>query len=600
MPASNHARLYRFGVYEADARSGELRKNGAKLKLQEQPFQVLAMLLERPGEVVTREEIRQRLWGGNIFVDFERGLATARARLGEAEFAAGYALGEALFEDVENLVGRVGEFFTNAEVVGGLWTNSLALLSDAAHVFLDLFALVLSLAAIKLSSMPASERHTYGFHRTEVFASFINGLTVFLMALGIFYEAWLRFAAPEVVKSLPMLVIAGIGLAMNLLAAKALHSHSHDDLNVKSAFLHVVGDAAASVGVIVGGVIMYFTGWYQLDALISAAIGLLIIAGAGRVLRDSTHILMEGTPRGLELSKVADSIRSVAGVQDVHHLNIWTVCSHILALSVHVDIDSGKEESRLKILHAIAAAALAAGDEHVAAVALEHAERGPVDVAEHRVGHAADKERHARTPSSDRRKELGELRARIDRRSHERDHLPQAPGDQPEESQPLRQPVDPEALRPAHRRHCQADPVGVRKQPEEDQQPEPVVALQQSRVRLFHAETEGLDQPAIVHARRARRFAGPAVKAAIQVMPHALVERHLALGHETHEVDPAARPVVFVADFGVRRARRSTQPAMHAIQEQAEIDSRRRIAVGRAGLIVMVIAIHFTRGTDRG
>ena len=223
-----------------------------------------------------------------------------------------------------------------AEVVGGLWTNSLALLSDAAHVFLDLFALVLSLAAIKLSSMPASERHTYGFHRSEVFASFINGLTVFLMALGIFYEAWLRFAAPEAVKSLPMLIIAGIGLAMNLLAAKALHSHSHDDLNVKSAFLHVVGDAAASVGVIVGGVIMYFTGWYQLDALISAAIGLLIIAGAGRVLRDSTHILMEGTPRGLELSKVADSIRSVAGVQDVHHLNIWTVCSHILALSVHV------------------------------------------------------------------------------------------------------------------------------------------------------------------------------------------------------------------------------------------------------------------------
>lgn len=240
-----------------------------------------------------------------------------------------------------------------AEVAGGFWTNSLALLSDAAHVFLDLFALVLSLAAIKLASLPASERHTFGFHRFEVFASFINGLTVFLMALGILYEAWLRFFAPEVVKSLPMLIIAVIGLAMNLLAAKALHSHSHDDLNVKSAFLHVVGDAAASVGVIVGGVIMYYTGWYQLDALISAAIGLLILVGAGRVLRDSTHIFMEGTPRGLELTEVADSIRAVAGVQDVHHLNIWTVCSHILALSVHVDIDSSNEEHRGAILHAI-------------------------------------------------------------------------------------------------------------------------------------------------------------------------------------------------------------------------------------------------------
>ena len=240
-----------------------------------------------------------------------------------------------------------------AEVAGGIWTNSLALLSDAAHVFLDLFALVLSLAAIKLASIPASERHTFGFHRSEVFASFINGLTVFLMALGILYEAWQRFAAPEAVKSLPMLVIAVIGLVMNLLAAKALHSHSHDDLNVKSAFLHVIGDAAASVGVIAGGVIMYYTGWYQLDALISAAIGLLILAGAGRVLRDSTHILMEGTPRGLELNEVADSIRNIEGVQDLHHLNIWTVCSHILSLSVHVDINTGNEVQRGAILHAI-------------------------------------------------------------------------------------------------------------------------------------------------------------------------------------------------------------------------------------------------------
>jgi cobalt-zinc-cadmium efflux system protein len=240
-----------------------------------------------------------------------------------------------------------------AEVAGGVWTNSLALLSDAAHVFLDLFALVLSLAAIKLAGLPASDRHTFGYHRSEVFASFINGLTVFLMAIGILYEAWLRFAAPQEIKSLPMLIIATIGLAMNLLAARALHSHSHDDLNVRSAFLHVIGDAAASVGVIAGGVIMYYSGWYQLDALISAAIGVLILAGAGRVLRDSVHILMEGTPRGLELVDVAAAIRNVEGVSDVHHLNIWTVCSHILSLSVHVDIDSGSEDRRAAILHDI-------------------------------------------------------------------------------------------------------------------------------------------------------------------------------------------------------------------------------------------------------
>lgn len=240
-----------------------------------------------------------------------------------------------------------------AEIVGGIWTNSLALLSDAAHVFLDLFALLLSLAAIKLATIPASERHTFGFHRSEVFASFINGLTVFLMALGILYEAWGRLASPEEVKSLPMLIVAIVGLAMNLLAAKALHFHSHDDLNVRSAFLHVVGDAAASVGVIVGGIIMYYTAWYQLDALISVGIGLLILTGAGRVLRDSVHILMEGTPRGLELTEVAAAIRDIDGVRDVHHLNVWTLCSHILSLSVHVDIDTGNEDQRKAILHAM-------------------------------------------------------------------------------------------------------------------------------------------------------------------------------------------------------------------------------------------------------
>ncbi|MDD2367190.1 MAG: cation diffusion facilitator family transporter [Desulfuromonadaceae bacterium] len=240
-----------------------------------------------------------------------------------------------------------------AEVAGGFWTNSLALMSDAAHVFLDLFALLLSLAAVKLSSIPPSGRHTFGFHRSEVFASFINGVTVFLMALAILYEAWGRFSSPEEVKSLQMLVIAVIGLVMNLLSAKALHSHSHDDLNVKSAFLHVVGDAAASVGVIIGGIIMYYTGWFLLDSLISIGIGLLILVGAGRVLRESTHILMEGTPASLKLEDVAEAIQAVEGVGSVHHLNIWTVCSHILSLSVHIDVDSRNSANREDLLHTI-------------------------------------------------------------------------------------------------------------------------------------------------------------------------------------------------------------------------------------------------------
>ncbi len=240
-----------------------------------------------------------------------------------------------------------------AEIAGGIWTNSLALLSDAAHVFLDLFALLLSLGAIKLSALPASETRTYGFHRTEVFASFLNGVTIFLIAIGIFYEAGLRFLKPEEVNSLPMLVIAVIGLAMNLLAASALHQHAHHDLNVHSAFLHVLGDAAASLGVIIGGAIMYYSHWYVLDALISAGIACVVFFGAWRVLRESVHILLEGVPRGLQVAEVADSIRAIEGVNSVHHLNIWSICSHIVALSAHVDVSEEFKQRQAELLHSI-------------------------------------------------------------------------------------------------------------------------------------------------------------------------------------------------------------------------------------------------------
>lgn len=240
-----------------------------------------------------------------------------------------------------------------AEIIGGIWTNSLALLSDAAHVFLDLFALLLSLAAIRLSMLPASDTRTFGWHRSEVFASFINGVTIFLMAIGIFYEAWGRLLRPEAVNSLPMLIIAALGLVMNLLAASVLHQHSHDDLNVHSAFLHVIGDAAASVGVIIGGVIMYFLHWYILDAIISISIGCVVLWGSWRVLRESVHILLEGVPRSLKVPDVADGIRAVAGVKDVHHLNIWTICSHIVALSAHLDVQDDHKHRQADVIHAV-------------------------------------------------------------------------------------------------------------------------------------------------------------------------------------------------------------------------------------------------------
>lgn len=240
-----------------------------------------------------------------------------------------------------------------AEIVGGIWSNSLALLSDAGHVFLDLFALLLSLGAIKLATQPVSGRHSYGWHRAEVLAALLNGLTVLVMALAILYEGGKRLLSPEEVKTMPMLVIAVLGLIANLLAAKGLHDHAHDDLNVRSAFLHVLGDAAASVGVIAGALLMHYTGWYQADPIISIAIGLLILVGAGRVLRDALHILMEGAPRGLTVGQVADYLRTVDGVVDLHHLNLWSICSHITAFSAHLEITPESEAHRAELLHHI-------------------------------------------------------------------------------------------------------------------------------------------------------------------------------------------------------------------------------------------------------
>ena len=232
-----------------------------------------------------------------------------------------------------------------AEVLGGLWTGSLALLSDAAHVFLDIFALGLSYIALRLSTLPADDRHTYGFHRLEVLAALANGVTLAGVAVGIFVEAYRRLQAPEPVKSVELLAIAVVGLIVNLVVAFVLHGHNHkhgdheqEDLNVKSAFLHVLGDAVSSVGVIVTALIIWRTGWTLADPIMSMLIGLLIIASSWRVTRASLHILIEGVPEGFRLADVAQAMGNVPGVTDVHDLHVWSLCSGHTALSAHVVI----------------------------------------------------------------------------------------------------------------------------------------------------------------------------------------------------------------------------------------------------------------------
>ena len=230
-----------------------------------------------------------------------------------------------------------------AEVIGGLWTGSLALLSDAAHVFLDILALGLSYGALRLSALPADDRHTYGFHRFEVIAALANGVTLAGVAIGIFIEAYHRLQAPEPVKSVELLVIATVGLIVNLIVAFVLGGHDHErdeheaeDLNVKSAFLHVLGDAVSSVGVIVAALIIWRTGWTLADPLMSVLIGLIIIASSWRVTKASLHILVEGVPEGFHLADVAQTMGSAPGVTDVHDLHVWSLCSGHTALSAHV------------------------------------------------------------------------------------------------------------------------------------------------------------------------------------------------------------------------------------------------------------------------
>jgi len=225
-----------------------------------------------------------------------------------------------------------------AELIGGFWTHSLALLSDSAHVFMDAFALGLSYLAIRAAKLPADNKHTYGFHRMQVLAALANGATLFLIAFEILREAWNRFQNPETVQASPMLVIAVIGLVVNLVVAFTLSKHDHDDINTRAAFLHVLGDALASVGVIAVGVILLFVNITWLDPLVSVLIGVLILFSSGRVLKESVHILAEGMPDGMTATRVAETMLKVPGVSQVHDLHVWTVAPGYIALSAHVTL----------------------------------------------------------------------------------------------------------------------------------------------------------------------------------------------------------------------------------------------------------------------
>ena len=238
-----------------------------------------------------------------------------------------------------------------AELTGGLLANSLALLSDAGHVVTDIFALGLAWFAAAQIERPSNERKTFGYYRVGILAALINAVTLIVIALVIVWEAIQRFQHPEPIQPLAMFISAGIGIAVNLFIGFGLHKQ--DDLNARAAFLHVIGDVGASIGVIIAGLIILLTGWTPIDPLLSVGIAILIASGAWRILRETSDILLESSPKDISMQNLVRDIRHVQGVQSVHDLHVWCITNNMYALSCHVLIDNLPLSTSSSILQTI-------------------------------------------------------------------------------------------------------------------------------------------------------------------------------------------------------------------------------------------------------
>jgi cobalt-zinc-cadmium efflux system protein len=231
--------------------------------------------------------------------------------------------------------------------VGGWIANSLALMADAGHMLSDVAALGLSVFALWIARRPPTAGRSYGFLRMEILAAFLNGLALVAISILIFVQAGRRFFSPEPVEGGLMLVVGGVGLAANIVAALLLHGSSGESLNVRGAYLHVIGDLLGSVAAIVAALIILLTGWTPADPLISCVVGALILASSWRLVRESIDVLLEATPRGIDLDAVNRAICQVPGVDAVHDLHVWTLTSGFLAMSGHATIADLEEYRRV-------------------------------------------------------------------------------------------------------------------------------------------------------------------------------------------------------------------------------------------------------------
>ncbi len=234
-----------------------------------------------------------------------------------------------------------------AEAVGGWLTNSLALIADAGHMLTDVAAMSLTLFAFWFATRPATSKKTYGYYRLEILAAFVNGIALVLLSLWVVYEAIERWQSPPDIKGVQLLIIASGGLVVNIIAAFLLHADHKHDLNMRGAFLHVMGDLLGSVAAMAAGILILTLGWMWADAAGSILISIIIIIGAWRLIMESVNVLLEGTPAHIDLLAVEDTLLTTSGVKGIHDLHVWTISSGIHALSVHISHDETVAHSDL-------------------------------------------------------------------------------------------------------------------------------------------------------------------------------------------------------------------------------------------------------------
>jgi cobalt-zinc-cadmium efflux system protein len=242
-----------------------------------------------------------------------------------------------------------------AEGIGAFVTNSLALLSDAAHMSTDVASLVIALVALRLARRSADSKRTFGYYRFEILAAVLNAVMLFLAAIYIFVEAYQRLQNPREIASIGMLSVATAGLIANLISMRVLSAGAKSSLNVKAAYVEVWSDAVGSVGVIAAGLIVHFTGWGQADPIVAILIGLWVLPRSWTLLSESIHILLEGVPQGLALDAIHSRLMNISGVQDVHDLHVWSITTGKNTLTAHLTLDESATDDQGILKQALAA-----------------------------------------------------------------------------------------------------------------------------------------------------------------------------------------------------------------------------------------------------